>query len=416
MTVRRATVSGLLRDVRDVGRDVARGGYSRFSLGSADREMREWFCAEAERRSLEVEVDRNGAIWAWRWGVHGTREHGIVTGSHLDSVPGGGQFDGPLGLASALVAVDLLDDRGVLGERPLAIVVFPEEEGARFGQACLGSQLMTGALDPSQVLGIRDVDGTSLAEALAGVGVDPDRVGRDDDAIGRIDAFVELHVEQGRGLVDLGQPVAIASSIIGHGLWRMTLVGEGNHAGATRMTDRRDPMVAAAATVVAIRDVALSVPEARATVGRIALTPGGTNVIASRVDLWIDVRHPDDSVAAAVVEQIRERASEVAASERCRVELVEESYGGAVHFDEALRGRLESALPDAPVLPTGAGHDAGVLAAAVPTAMLFTRNPTGVSHSPEEQIEDVDAEAGARALAVVLQDLLLTGPRPVGGA
>lgn len=401
-----ASVSGLLRDVCDIGRDRLRGGYTRFTLGAADREMREWFGAEAERRGLEVEVDRNGAIWAWRPGPGGSRQHAIVTGSHLDSVPGGGQFDGPLGLASALVAVDVLERRSVLGVRPLAIVAFPEEEGGRFGQACLGSQLMIGAVDPGRALGLRDADGMSLAEALSGVGIDPARVGRDDDAIGRIDAFVELHVEQGRGLADLGSPVAIASSIIGHGLWRLSITGEGNHAGATRMTERRDPMVAAAATVVAIRDYARSVPDARATVGRVQSIPGGTNVIASRVEIWLDVRHPEDSAAAEVVAAVFERARAVAGAEGCEVTLVEESYGGSVQFDPVLRDRLAAVLPDAPILATGAGHDAGVLAGVVPTAMLFTRNPTGVSHSPYEQIEDDDAEAGAAALAEVLQDLL----------
>ncbi|MET0820164.1 MAG: allantoate amidohydrolase [Aeromicrobium sp.] len=406
MTEQSTPVTDLLSDIRDIGRDQQRGGYSRFAYTDDEMSLREWFVAEASRRSMDVETDRNGAIWAWRPGRGGSLDDAVVTGSHLDSVPGGGEFDGPLGVASSLAAVDLLDARGLEPDRPLAVVAFPEEEGGRFGLACLGSQLMTGAVTPERARGLRDGDGVSLADALARVGIDASRLGRDDEAIGRIGAFVELHVEQGRGLVDLAQPVAIGSTILGHGRWRLTISGEGNHAGATLMVDRRDPMVAAGMIVVAVRDAARSVDGARATVGRIVPVPGGTNVIASRVDVWLDVRHPDDAVTAALVERIREASVQIAAGEGCTVDLVEESYSGSVSFDPHLRDRLSTVLPDAPVLATGAGHDAGVLAARVPTAMLFTRNPTGVSHSPEEHVEDGDAEAGAQALADVLEDLL----------
>jgi N-carbamoyl-L-amino-acid hydrolase len=404
-----STVSQLLGDIRPVGRDLQRGGYSRFTYTSAWLELREWFVAEATRRSMDVEVDRNGATWAWRPGSGGSLEQAVVTGSHLDSVPGGGEFDGPLGIASAFAAVDLLDARGEVFERPLAVAAFPEEEGGRFGQACLGSQLMTGALPPERALGLRDGDGISFGDALVGAGIDPARLGRNDEAIGRIGAFVELHVEQGRGLIDLGQPVAIGSSIVGHGLWRLTVTGEGNHAGATVMAQRRDPLVAASAIILAVRNAARPLIDARATVGRVRALPGGTNVIASRVDMWLDVRHPDDAMAAGLVATIFDRARVAAAREGCEVSLFEESYGGAVEFDRTLRDRIASVLPNAPILKSGAGHDAGVLADVVPTAMLFTRNPTGISHSPEEQIEEADAESGAVALADVLQDLLSEG-------
>lgn len=410
MTDTPATVSGLLTDIRDVGRDRLRGGYSRFAYDTSELELREWFVAEAGRRSMDVTTDANGAMWAWRPGPGGSLDDAVVTGSHLDSVPGGGEFDGPLGVASAFVAVDLLDGRGLRSERPLAVVAFPEEEGGRFGLACLGSQLMTGAVAPDRALTLKDADGVSVAEAMTAAGLDPARAGRDDEAIGRIGAFVELHVEQGRGLVDLGHPVAIGSSILGHGRWRLTVTGEGNHAGATLMADRRDPMVAAGGIIVAVRDAARSVRGARATVGRVQPVPGGTNVIASRVEVWLDVRHPADDVTAGLVATILERARLLAAAEGCEVTLTEESYSGSVAFDASLRDRLVAVLPDAPVLDTGAGHDAGVLAGVVPTAMLFTRNPTGVSHSPHEQIEDADAELGASALADVLEDLLGVGP------
>ncbi len=284
--------------------------------------------------------------------------------------------------------------------------MFPEEEGSRFGIACFGSRLLVGDLDPAKAAGLRDADGITFAEAAAQHGLDPARLGRDDEALRRIGVFVELHVEQGRGLIDLGQPVAIGSSILGHGRWRLSVTGEGNHAGTTLMSDRRDPMVAAGALIGAVRDIARAEPEARATVGRLVPIPGGTNVIASRVDLWLDVRHPDNTVTAAVVAAIRDRAAAIAAQEGCTATLVEESVSPTVRFDPGLRGRLAAALPSAPLLATGAGHDAGVLATEVPTGMVFVRNPTGVSHSPSEHVEDADADAGADALATVLGDLL----------
>ncbi|WP_436492023.1 allantoate amidohydrolase [Actinokineospora sp. HUAS TT18] len=389
----------LLDDIADVGVDRRRGGYSRHGFDSAELELRSWFIASAEARGLDVETDRNGVLWAW-WGTPG--DGAIVTGSHLDSVPGGGAFDGPLGVTAALEAVDLLRARGFQPRKPLAIAVFPEEEGGRFGVACLGSRLMTGALSPDKALALTDPQGITLAEAVRSAGLDPLRFGRDPVALARIGAFVELHVEQGRGLT---VPVGVASSILAHGRWRFTFAGEGNHAGATLMGDRRDPMLPAAALVAAARRAASAVPGARATVGRIVPTPGGTNVIASTVDVWLDARADDTPRTRSVVEAVSSAAAEAAREEGCTVSITEESYGDTVVFDATLRDDLASHLGGVPALPTGAGHDAGILAAHVPTAMLFVRNPTGVSHAPEEYATPEDCAAGAVALANVLEHL-----------
>jgi N-carbamoyl-L-amino-acid hydrolase len=329
-----------------------------------------------------------------------------VTGSHLDSVPGGGAFDGPLGVASALAAVDILKSRGIVPRRSLAITVFPEEEGSRFGVACLGSRLLTGAIDTAKALNLRDGDGNTFADVARTNGLDPRHIGPDSLALGRIGQFVELHVEQGIGLGANGPAIAIGSSILGHGRWKLTVTGQGNHAGTTLMADRADPMVAAAQIILAVRKIAAAQPEARATVGRLIPVPGGTNVIASRVEMWLDARHPDDDVTARLIESIYRSSQEAAAREGCSVALTEESYSKTVHFDVGLTQRIGNVLPGAPLLATGAGHDAGVLAGHVPSAMLFVRNPSGISHSPEEYVADEDADAGATALADVLEGLL----------
>ncbi len=401
-----ATVTGLLSDIAGTGTDPLRGGYTRPVYSTAELDLRTWFIDQATKRGLSVETDRNGTIWAW-WDIPGgDRSNSLVTGSHLDSVPGGGPFDGPLGVAAALVAVDILKARNPIPTRPLAIAVFPEEEGSRFGVACLGSRLMTGAIAPDKARNLRDPDGNTFADIAHANGLDPRHIGKDEQILGRIGAFVELHVEQGRGLVDLDRPIAIASSILGHGRWRLSIHGQGNHAGTTLMADRNDPMVAASRIVVAIRDTAQNQSHARATVGRLQPIPGGTNVIASRVDFWLDVRHPDDAITASLVETIHAQARLIAAEEGCIAELTEESLSPTVHFDLGLQKQLQHALPDAPILATGAGHDAGVLSPLVPTAMVFVRNPSGVSHSPEEHVVDEDAEVGAQALADALASLM----------
>ncbi len=399
----------LLEQISDVGRDARRGGYSRPIFSTAESDLRGWFSAAAQQRGLLVETDRNGILWAW-WGEPGP--NAVVTGSHLDSVPGGGAYDGPLGVASALCAIDVMRERGQMPRRPLAVAVFPEEEGSRFGVACIGSRLLSGSIDADKARNLTDADGNTLAEVFRANGIAPEHIGADRDRLAGIGQFIELHIEQGRGQVDLDAPIAVASSILGHGRWKLTFRGQGNHAGTTLMAGRSDPMIAAAQAVVDIRRIAAARPGARGTVGRISPIPGGTNVIASQVDLWMDVRHREDEVTAAIVEEIHAAARRVAAAEGCTVTLTEESLSPTVQFHAGLASELQTVLGTVPVLESGAGHDAGVLAAEIPTAMLFVRNPTGISHAPEEEIETADADAGAAALADVLAHLTDAATNP----
>ncbi|WP_308249972.1 allantoate amidohydrolase [Sphaerisporangium fuscum] len=377
------------------------GGYRRFAWTPVDLDLRGWFADEAARRGMTCELDRNGNQWAW-WGRPGPGA--VVTGSHLDSVPGGGAFDGPLGVVSAFLAVDELRERGVEPARPIAVVNFADEEGARFGVACVGSRLLTGVLAPGDARALRDGDGVTLAEAMSAAGADPAAIGRDDEVLSRIGAFVELHIEQGRGLADLGAPVGVASAIWPHGRWRCTFHGEANHAGTTRLTDRRDPMLPFASTVLAARSAAERLG-ALATFGKVRVDPNGTNAIPSRVDAWLDGRAPDAATVEAMVDEIAGAARAAAAGHGVRVEVVAESVTPVVEFGDELRDRIAAVLGGAPALPTGAGHDAGILSARVPTAMLFVRNPTGVSHSPAEHADTADCLAGVSALAAVLSDL-----------
>jgi N-carbamoyl-L-amino-acid hydrolase len=388
--------AALWRSLAPIGQTA--GGYQRSSWSEADLACREWFTEEAADRGLTVETDGNGNLWAW----HGDPAAGdaIVTGSHLDSVPGGGGYDGPLGIVSGFLALDLLAERGCAFRRPVGVVAFTEEEGSRFGVACLGSRLMTGALDPGRAAALRDRDGVALAEAMKSAGVEP-LLGPDPVRLGRIGAFVELHVEQGRALA---APVGVASAIWPHGRWRLDFTGTGNHAGTTRMDQRHDPMLTFAFAVLAANKEA-RLRDAYATVGRAEVSPNATNAIASSVTAWLDARAPEQSTVDDLVGALDAKVSDRATRDGTKFLMSPESLSPVTEFHTGLRDRIVALLDGAPVVPTGAGHDAGVLAAHVPTAMLFVRNPTGVSHAPDESATDVDCAAGVEALATVLEEL-----------
>ena len=388
----------MLDAIASIGRDSRTGGYRRFAWSDADMELREWFAGEAAARGMELVEDGNGNQFAW-WGAG---DDALLIGSHLDSVPDGGAYDGPLGVVSSFAAIDQLRAEGFAPSRPVVVGNFADEEGARFGIACAGSQLVTGALDPTKALGLKARDGLTLAEALTARGRDPRAVGRT-DLVDHIGTFVELHVEQGRSLIHSDAAVGVATAIWPHGRWRLDFCGEANHAGATLMEDRHDPMQAYAATVLASRRLATDAG-ARATFGRLEVEPGGTNAIPSRVRAWLDARAAHEGQLDDLVDALVRQARAAADPDGTTVTLTTESVSPAVEFDAPLRDRL-AALLDAPVLPTGAGHDAGVLSPHVPTAMLFVRNPTGVSHSPAEFAEDADCVAGVDALAAVIRDL-----------
>lgn len=405
----RSAFRRLWSELEPIGR-AETGGYRRYAWTRTDLELRDWFAAQAQARGLTLTEDRVGNQWAW-WGPapeggegSGAGRKAIVTGSHLDSVPDGGAFDGPLGVVSSLLAVDVLRERGHRPDRPLAVVNFVDEEGARFGIACAGSRLLTGVLDPDRARALRDSDGVTMAQALADAGRDPDALGPDPEALARIGAFVELHIEQGRYLVDLGAAVGVGSHIWPHGRWRIDIPGEANHAGTTALEDRQDAMIGFAAAVIAARRAAQT-HGCVATIGKVAVTPGGVNAIPSAVTGWLDARGADAHAVEAVVADVAAIMDDFDAQVR------QESWTPTTDFDHALVRQMAGRLGGIPTLGTGAGHDSGILAnAGIPAAMLFVRNPTGVSHSPAEFAEEGDSLVGVAALAAVLADLT-GGPR-----
>jgi N-carbamoyl-L-amino-acid hydrolase len=395
------------RDLEPVGRSASSGGYFRQPWLAAELELRAWFREAATARGLRVEEDPFGNLVAW-WSplveVRGapatsieTAADRVLTGSHLDSVLDGGAFDGPLGVVSAFAALDLMRERGVAPTRMLGVAAFVEEEGSRFGRACLGSRLATGATAWADVRDLTDRDGVRLGDVVEG---------GTSTLLAGVETYVELHVEQGRGLVDRGAAVGVGSGIWPHGRFRYDVAGRADHAGTTRMEDRADPMLTYATAALSAHKQA-RVAGQRATFGRVEVRPNGTNAVPSRVTAWLDARAESDRALADLVAAIDRQAADRADRDGTTLTVTPESVSGEVTFDVPLRDELAATLGGVPVLATQAGHDAGILQeAGIRAAMLFVRNPTGVSHSPEERAGTADCLVGVEALADALTGLV----------
>jgi N-carbamoyl-L-amino-acid hydrolase len=300
------------------------------------------------------------------------------------------------------------------------VVAFADEEGGRFNTPMFGSRLAVGALAVDGILERRDAAGVSLSAALCSASVDPQLLGRDDATLERIGAFVELHVEQGAYLWERGQPLGVATTIKPHGRWRIDLTGEANHGGTTAMGRRRDPMLPLAELLLAARRAAGD-DRALVTVGRLEVWPNASNSIVGHLSAWLDVRSDDDDALDRVVADVTRSVRRVAQEHRVDVATTCESRVARVSFCERLRSGIVEGLArfglDVLPMDTGAGHDAGALAAERPTAMLFVRNRTGVSHSLAEAAEVDDCLTGIGALTAVLADLAgQVEPRVAGSA
>jgi N-carbamoyl-L-amino-acid hydrolase len=389
-----AALERLLAEAEPLGRR-ADGGWDRPGFGPEEEALRALVVRQVEASGGRATLDRATNLWGW---FTPPGPGALVLGSHLDSVPGGGPLDGPLGVFSALAAVGELLGRGWHPRRPLAIVAFRDEEGSRFGRACLGSRLLAGELSKADLAALRDAAGTSLQDLVAATGGDPDAVGPDPEALATIGTFLELHVEQGRALVHHRAPLGIARTIWPHARLRVELPGQANHAGTTPMHERSDPVVALARLVLAARSEAFA-RGAHATIGSIHVTPNATNAIARFVEAWVDVRAATEGALEALLEHVATVARRLDGSATVV------SRTPTTTFDPALAEQLAQLL-SAPMIPTAAGHDAGILQHhGVRAGMLFVRNPTGISHAPEETASVEDRAVGVDALVRVIEEL-----------
>ena len=384
---------------------IGGAGTSVTRLGLSPEEQRARDVVGGWLRGRGATVRRDAA--ANLYGRFGGLGPAVLVGSHIDSVPEGGRFDGALGVLCAVEAVEALLDDGVRLRRPVEVVGWCDEEGARFGIGLFGSSAAFGRL-PARASSRADKSGVTIAEALRAIGEsgDPTTAARPATDFA---AYLELHIEQGPRLADGGTPLGVVSDIVGilHAL--VTVHGRQDHAGATVMTARADALAAAAEMVIAVETAARALPDAVGTVGEIAVRPGAKNVVPGECVFSLDLRARNEDTVEALAREVRAAIRRIGDGRGVKSSIDVLTRVPAVPLDAALRDLcLRSAKGvgvEALELFSGAGHDAeNAQLAGVPTAMLFVRS-TGGSHNPNELATLDDAVLGARALAQALKEL-----------
>jgi allantoate deiminase len=396
-------VSSLAADLEEAARIGADGGgVSRFAWTPELGRANEWLVGRLQELGLETEIDPAGNVLGrWEEG-EGTA---VLIGSHLDTVPRGGRYDGALGVLAAIEVVRMLKREGVSLRRPLWIVSFNDEEGSRFQTGMLGSRAFIGDVDPE------DWRRRGVADAMAAGGFDFERLG-EAKAVDRVGAYLELHIEQGPVLEQEGLDLGIVSGIAGLLGFRVRLTGEANHAGTTPMASRRDALAGAARIVLELRDEARSRGDMTANVGILTVAPGGFNVIPGTAEFTIDARAGDADAFVRAEKFVRDSLKRVAAEEQLELEVTETHRKPPTPLDAELQELLARGAAaegaTARTMPSGAGHDAMVLAKRVAAAMLFVPSRGGISHSPDEYTSPEQCELGARVLARAVRALVAT--------
>jgi allantoate deiminase len=348
-----------------------------------------------ESLGMTVHVDAAGNLRGL-WLPSGANGKRLVMGSHIDTVPDAGAFDGVLGVVMALEWVEIARDL----QLPLAIevIAFSEEEGVRFGVPFIGSRAVAGRFDRA-LLACEDSAGISVEKAIRAFGLDPNLI--EEAALdANAAAFVEIHIEQGPVLEAEGLSLAVVAGIVGQTRLTLEFNGQANHAGTTPMRLRHDAMAAAAEWITKVESLALATDGLVATVGKVDVEPNAGNVVPGKALVSLDVRHAHDASRKAAVEKLVESAYAIADRRGLALQRTDRLDQPAVPMDERLTSFLADAIESAEMplkqMPSGAGHDAMVMAARVPTAMLFLRSPGGLSHHPAEAVLEEDVEAALR--------------------
>jgi len=376
--------------------DTGDGGVHRLAYSEEDRQAREWLAAKMEEAGLEVRIDTAGNLIGRRPGVEDLPP--ILLGSHIDTVPRGGAYDGSLGSLAALEVAWTLEDRGLPTRHPLEVVIFQNEEGG-----LVGSEALAGELDPEALERVSQ-SGKTLGEGIAFLGGDPERLKEAAREPGDIAAYLELHIEQGAVLEQAGLDIGVVEGIVGIDWWDVTVDGAANHAGTTPMDQRQDALLAAARFIHAVHRVVTAEPGPQVgTVGRIEAEPGAPNVIAGHVELSLELRDLDAAVIDRLYGRIRTEAEGIAAATGTELTFEDQELGiEPAPTDERIRHAVEQAAEVLGLtsrrMPSGAGHDAQSLAALGPVGMIFIPSVGGISHSPEEYSKPQDVVNGANVL------------------
>ncbi len=388
-----------LSELAEIGRSEG-GGVTRLSFTEEERAAKDLVASYMREAGLEVREDAVGNLIGRREGSDPGAPV-VLAGSHVDSVPNGGDFDGPLGVLAAVEALQVMEERGVETERPIEVVAFADEEGARFGFGMIGSRAMAGTLTPED-LDRQDESGISIAQAMRDYGLDPERIGEAARPEGFIHAYVELHIEQGRILENENLPVGVVTGIAGPVWLRLTLEGEAGHAGTTPMNLRHDALVAATAIIGRVEREAARTGTTVGTVGQLELKPGGINIIPGHVSFSLDLRDIDQEVRDGVEARISDEAGRICEERSIGLETQTLQRLPPVLCSDLVREAAREACDALGFEPfelaSGAGHDGMHLADLCPIGMIFVRSKDGLSHNPDEYSSREDCAAGAEVL------------------
>jgi len=371
-------------------------------MQSVHRDLKTWM-SEA---GMSVRLDAAGNLVGRRPADVDGDAKILLMGSHLDTVPNAGKYDGMLGVLVSLAVAEAIKEDSL----PFAIDIigFSEEEGVRFSQPYLGSRALAGSFD-ARWLDRRDEAGIAMRDAISSYGLDVD--GLSDAAYDPYEVlgYIETHIEQGPVLERMGLPVAVVESIAGQSRLMVKFVGKAGHAGTTPMIPRQDALVGAARLVEAVQKIGQASEGLRATVGRLIVTPNASNVIPSQVELSLDIRHTSDPVRVDAIQKLLNLGVHIASQEGLNWEVTHRSDTGSVFASTDLVHLLSQAVIDNQVesytMPSGAGHDAVVMAERFPMAMLFVRHPEGISHHPDERVDARDVEVAIKVLVSFIRRL-----------
>lgn len=397
---------GRLSELAEIGRHEG-GGVARLSFTEEERAAKDLVRSSMEEAGLSVREDAAGNLFGRREGKD-PNAPAVLIGSHIDSVLGGGDFDGPLGVLGGIEVLQTMQEEGVQTAHPVEIVAFTDEEGARFSLGMIGSRALAGTLSPED-LRHEDENGVSIADAMRDAGLDPGRIGDAARPEGSLAAYLELHIEQGRVLEGEDLPVGVVTGIAGPVWLRLSFLGEAGHAGTTPMGARRDALAAAAEVIGIVEQEASATGSTVGTVGQIGARPGGINIIPGAVDLSLDLRDIEEAVRDRVEERIRQRAGETCEKRGVELSFEELQRLPPVPCSQEIRNSIASACEELGIrphaLPSGAGHDGMHVAEKCPVGMIFVRSKDGISHNPKEWSSREDCEAGCKTLYLTLLDL-----------
>lgn len=395
-----------LMELGDIGAQDS-GGVTRLSFSKEERRAKDYVIACMKDAGLSVREDAAGNVIGRREGQQ-PHSPAVLTGSHIDTVPHGGKFDGALGVLGAIEALQRMNENGIQTLHPIEVIVFTDEEGARFGFGMIGSRALAGTLQ-AEDLQHSDEQRQSIAQVMEQSGLSPEQLSAAARKPTEVRAYIELHIEQATVLEQRRAPVGIVSGIAGPLWMQFKLTGEAGHAGATPMLGRKDPMTAAARIITFIEQVVKKHPNAVATVGKFHVYPGGINIIPGEVSFTLDLRDIDEESRDHIEKEILTHAHRIS-----------DEHGVGLHVHDLQRVAPAPCAPqvraiieqscrksglEPVVLPSGAGHDGMQLSKLCPIGMIFVRSKRGISHSPEEWSSPEDCEAGTQVLYHTLLEL-----------